>query len=79
MPEGEVRCFLPSNAESALGTAVVEAFGYTKGAREKHERFTLKNDETKGSRRNFQVHDVDRWAEIYRLQPDSSPKHASQG
>ena len=34
MPEGAVeRCFLPSVAESSPGTAVVEAFGFTKGAR----------------------------------------------
>lgn len=58
MPEGEVeRCFLPSVAESAPGTTVVEAFGFIKGARGEHECFTLKNEETKGSRSSFQVHD----------------------
>ena len=34
MPEGVVeRCFLPLASESAPGTTVVEAFGFTKGAR----------------------------------------------
>lgn len=58
IPEGAVeRCFLPSVAESALGSTVAEAFGFTKGAREEHECFTLRNEATKGSRSSFQVHD----------------------
>ena len=79
MPEGAVeRCFLPSVAESALGSTVVEAFGFTKGAREEHESFTLKNEETKGPGAAFRYM-MERWAEVYRLQPDSSLIHASQG
>lgn len=76
MSEGQVgRYFLHSDATSALGTTVIEAFVSFKGRKGENEPFTLTKYKTKGYRRRCSV---EKGSEIYRPQPDPSPICASQ-
>lgn len=78
MSEGQVgRCFLHSDATSALGTTVVEAFAFAKGGKGENKRFALIKDKTKGLGEAFR-YTVEKGSEIYRPQPESSPTDASQ-